>query len=60
MARYYYNTKTGEVEQGRRISSWFSRMGPYSSAEEAQRALEIAQARTLAWDEEDKELRDQD
>ncbi|XBH20215.1 SPOR domain-containing protein [Jonesiaceae bacterium BS-20] len=59
MARYYYNTKTGQVEKGRKFS-WFSRMGPYATAEEAQQALEIAQARTQAWDEEDKEFRDED
>ncbi|MDO5724173.1 MAG: SPOR domain-containing protein [Flaviflexus sp.] len=41
---YYYNTETGEVEQGR-CSLWSKVMGPYPTAEEAARALEIARQR---------------
>lgn len=59
MAKFYYNTRTGKVEQGRKFS-WFSRMGPYETREEAARALETAQAKSVAWDEEDKEFRGDD
>ena len=50
---YYYNTRTGEVTRGR-VHSWSYRMGPYRTREEAANALEIAQARAAAWDEEDR------
>ncbi|AEI11899.1 MULTISPECIES: hypothetical protein [Cellulomonas] len=53
---YWYNTDTGEVEQGRR-SDWSKVMGPYPSREAATHALEQARARTQAWDEEDAERR---
>ena len=58
--KYYYNTKTGQVEAGRGFFSWFSRMGPYATREEAQHALEIAAARTAAWDEEARHESEQD
>ncbi len=54
---YWYNTETGEVEQGRQ-SSWVSRMGPYPTREAAQEALEKAARRTEAWEEEDRRWRD--
>jgi hypothetical protein len=47
-AKYYFNTTTGEVEVGR-PSSWVARMGPYSTREEAQHALERARARNEEW-----------
>lgn len=53
---YFFNTRTRTVEKGRQ-SSWEHLMGPYSSAEEAQNALEKAQERTEAWDEDDAEWR---
>ncbi|WP_062072037.1 hypothetical protein [Demequina sediminicola] len=53
---YYYNINTGEVEEGR-VSSWESRMGPYATREEAAQALETARKRTDAWDDADKEWR---
>lgn len=56
---YWYNTTTGEVEQGRR-SSWESRMGPYPTREAAQAALEKAARRTDAWEEEDRRWREGD
>lgn len=59
MAKFYYNTRSGKVEQGRKFS-WFSRMGPYKTREEAEHALDIAQAKSAAWDEEDKEFRGED
>lgn len=53
---FYFNTSTGEVEEGP-MSSWENRMGPYSTREEAQRALETAKKRTEAWDDADREWR---
>nr|NLD40358.1 SPOR domain-containing protein [Actinomycetales bacterium] len=57
MDKYYYNLKTGEVELGRK-SGAFERMGPYDTYEEAAAALAAAQERTEAWDEADKEWRE--
>ncbi|WP_296667472.1 SPOR domain-containing protein [Demequina sp.] len=50
---YYYNTRTRMVEKGRQ-SSWEHLMGPYPTPEEAAGALEIAQARNEAWEDEDR------
>ncbi len=49
---YFFNTKTKQVEKGRQ-SSWEHVMGPYSTREEAEGALEIARHRTEAWDDDD-------
>jgi ribosomal protein S16 len=54
--RYWYNTVTGEVEEGRQ-SSWTRRLGPYATREEAQRAVEIAKQRAKEWDEDDDRRR---
>jgi hypothetical protein len=51
---FYYNTETGQVEQGRQ-SSWTHLMGPYPTREAAQQALSTARSRSAAWDEEDRE-----
>lgn len=54
--KWYYDLATGEVTQGK-VSGFENRMGPYDSAEEARRAIEIAAARTEAaddWDEDDE------
>ena len=51
---FYFNTKTHQVEVGK-PSSWTHRMGPYPTREAAERALQIAQVRTQAWDEENKD-----
>lgn len=53
---FYYNTETGQVEQGKQ-STWSHLMGPYPTREAAQHALEQARARTEAWDEEDRRER---
>ncbi|WP_306795798.1 SPOR domain-containing protein [Cellulomonas sp. GbtcB1] len=50
---FYYNTETGQVEQGKQ-STWSHLLGPYPTREEAQHALEKARSRTEAWDEEDR------
>lgn len=54
--QYWYNTETGQVEEGHR-SSWTHLMGPYGSRAEAQRALERARSRSESWDQEDEEWR---
>jgi len=51
-AEYYFNTETGEVEEGK-PSSWTHRMGPYPTREEAAHALERAQQRNETWDGQD-------
>lgn len=54
MARkFYFNTKTQQVEQGRQ-SPGHLRMGPYATYEEAAAALETAHEHSAAWDEEDR------
>lgn len=59
MTEYYFNTTTGEVEEGRQ-SPGVQLMGPYASREEASRALEIAEARNKAWDDEDEAWNDKE
>ncbi|QGQ19083.1 SPOR domain-containing protein [Cellulomonas sp. JZ18] len=56
MADYWYNIRTGQVEEGRR-SDWSQRMGPYKTREEAEQALDRARRRTEAWDAQDAEDR---
>ncbi len=53
---FYFNIATKQVEEGK-LSDWKDRMGPYPTREAAQRALDIAAARTKAWDDEDDERR---
>ena len=55
--QFWFNVATKQVEEGHR-SSWQDLMGPYSTREEAARALEQAAARTKAWYETD--AREQD
>lgn len=50
---FYFNTATGEVEEGK-PSSWMARMGPYRTREEAAQALEIARRRNAAWRDDDE------
>ena len=52
VVEYYFNTKTGEVEEGKH-SSWMDRMGPYATREEAAHAYELAARRTAASDAAD-------
>lgn len=48
MSEWYYNHKTGEVEEGAQ-SLGSDRDGPYATREEAARAPEIAKERARAW-----------
>lgn len=57
--KYYYNTATGEVEEGKR-SGWENRMGPYATREEAEGALERARQNTARHDELDRAEGDRD
>jgi hypothetical protein len=50
---YWFNTVTGEVEEGR-VSDWSVVLGPYPTREAAARALETAHRRSAAWDEADR------
>ncbi|MGO1591818.1 MAG: hypothetical protein ACTHW1_04735 [Ancrocorticia sp.] len=49
---YYFNTRTGSVEKGKK-SGWQDRMGPYVSPEEALRAYKIARERTKRADDDE-------
>ena len=53
MAEWWFNHKTGEVEEGPQ-SLGSERDGPFASREEAARAPEIAQERARAWAAEDE------
>lgn len=50
--QFWYNTLTGEVEQGPQ-SLAMDRVGPFATAEEAGRALEIVRERSDQWAAED-------
>jgi hypothetical protein len=52
-SQYYFNTETGEVEEGKK-SSWLHRMGPYDTAEEAAHAFQRAAQRNAAEDAADR------
>lgn len=56
MAEYWYNTRTHQVEEGKR-SQWADLMGPYATREEAEHALDRARRRTEAWEAEEREDR---
>lgn len=52
MSEWWYNHKTGEVEEGPQ-SLGSERDGPYESREDAERAPEIARERAAIWAAED-------
>lgn len=49
---YWFNTQTGEVEEGPQSLS-VDRIGPFETREEAARANEIVAERARKWAEED-------
>lgn len=49
---WYYDTKTGEVTQGKQ-DGYLDRMGPYPTQQAASEALKTAAERNKAWDEDD-------
>jgi len=54
MTEWWYNNRTGQVEEGPQ-SIAAERDGPFASREEAERAPEIAAERARRWAEEDAE-----
>ena len=58
MAEYYFNTRTGQVEELENKSQSKDLLGPYPTREAAAAALETARARTESWDEEDRKWRE--
>jgi hypothetical protein len=48
MSEWWYNHRTGEVEEGAQ-SLGSDRDGPFATREEAERAPEIARERSRAW-----------
>lgn len=49
---FWFNTRTGEVEEGRQSLAHY-RLGPFSSKDEAARALDIVEERARKIREED-------
>lgn len=54
MADWWYNLRTGEVEQGAQ-SSWRHLLGPYSSYAQATQAMDRVKENNARWDEEDED-----
>lgn len=52
---YWFCVKHHRVETADDLCPSIDRLGPYASAGEAARALEIAEERNQAWDDEDAE-----
>jgi hypothetical protein len=52
--QFYFNTRTGQVEELAAKSQSKDLLGPYPTREAAAAALETARSRTEAWDEEDR------
>ncbi len=59
VAKYYFDTKNQRVVKGG-LLSWWNKLGPYDTAEEAARALDIARQKTAQWDEETRRLEEED
>ncbi len=56
MPEYWYNTVSGQVEEGR-LSPWDQVMGPYATREDAEHAMERARQRSDSWDDDDEQWR---
>ncbi|NIZ90993.1 SPOR domain-containing protein [Kineococcus rubinsiae] len=54
-ASFFYNVRTGAVEEVDKRDKAQDLMGPYPTREAAQHALETARDRTEAWDRQDAE-----
>jgi hypothetical protein len=50
--QFWYNMRTGEVEQGF-VAPSIDRVGPFETRAEAERALEILRENSAKWAEED-------
>lgn len=53
-SEYWFNTETGQVEEGR-VSDWSVVLGPYPSRDAAAHALDTARRKSAAWDSEDRD-----
>lgn len=51
--QWWYNTRTGQVEQGRK-SVWSDRAGPYRTREEAEGAPARIAANSRQWNEDER------
>ena len=60
MTSFFYNTRTGTVEELEDKSQSRELLGPYPTRAEAQAALATAARRTEDWDRKDREWRDED
>jgi len=58
--QFFYNVRTGQVEELAKKGQSKDLLGPYPTREAAARALETARERTDAWDEEDRRWRGDD
>ena len=52
--QFFFNTRTGQVEELARKSQSKDLLGPYPTRAEAELALDTARRRTEVWDEEDR------
>ena len=52
--QFFFNVRTGQVEELANKSQSKDLLGPYASREAAADALETARRRTEDWDEEDR------
>jgi hypothetical protein len=59
-AAYWFNVRTRQVQTNWDKGQSRELMGPYPTAEEAERALESAARRTEDWDEDDRRWREGD
>jgi hypothetical protein len=53
---FWFNTKTGLVEEGRQVLALY-RIGPFATRLEAENALKILKQRSKTWTEEEQEER---
>ncbi|MEN9342638.1 MAG: hypothetical protein RIR24_225 [Actinomycetota bacterium] len=51
---FWFNTQTKSVEIGKQSAAVY-RIGPFASFEEASKALQIIEARTKAWQQEERD-----
>ncbi len=60
MASFFFNTRTGQVEELEDKSQSKDLLGPYATRADAERALQTAARRTEQWDREDREWEGED
>ncbi|MGO1182162.1 MAG: SPOR domain-containing protein [Micrococcaceae bacterium] len=54
MAEYWFNVETHQIEDGPQ-SDWSKLLGPYTTREDAEKALSTVQANNERWDEDDED-----